>query len=145
VALTLDFMPKLIDCGLSKFIPADPEAAAQQSAIGSRGQLFGTRGYMCPAYLESGKYDAKSEIYSLGVLLAELLTGRKTGQDDKFFNRDTLEDEGLVADVRAGQWPAELVAEWTELVTRCLARPTRRVATTLEVRRSLQDLARRFG
>jgi serine/threonine protein kinase len=66
---------------------------------------FGTPGYRCPPYCESGEYDATSEIYSLGVVLSELLTG----QDGKFYDRDTVEDERLAADERAGQWPAELV------------------------------------
>ena len=86
--------------------PADPAGAETRHSVFTRtGMRFGTPGYRCPPYCESGEYDATSEIYSLGVVLSELLTG----QDGKFYDRDTVEDERLAADERAGQWPAELV------------------------------------
>ena len=32
--------------------------------------------YMCPQYLSSGHYDGRAEVYSYGLVLAELLSGR---------------------------------------------------------------------
>jgi len=44
------------------------------SAIHSK--LAGTRGYIDPEYVSGGKYTAVSDIYSYGVILFELLTGK---------------------------------------------------------------------
>lgn len=70
--LTAAWEPKLIDCGLSKLL--DPDALA--ATKGTTGVAFGTPGYMCPLYLSGRGYDATSEVFSFGVVLLELLTGR---------------------------------------------------------------------
>jgi serine/threonine protein kinase len=70
--LTAAWEPKLIDCGLSKLI--DPDAVAA-SAASSSGGAFGTPGYQCPVYQQTRAYDWSSEMFSLGVVLLELLTG----------------------------------------------------------------------
>ena len=145
VVLASDFTAKLIDCGLAKFIPADPAGAEAGHSVFTRtGMRFGTPGYQCMAYLESGDYDAKSEVYSLGVVLAELLTGRKTGQDRRFFNQNT-KAALLAPDARAGQWPAELDDEWVRLVRQCLLPPEDRVDSMLAVLRVLREAERRHA
>lgn len=39
------------------------------------GFRFGTIGYMCPFYLEGSDYDTKSEIFSFGIVILEVLIG----------------------------------------------------------------------
>ncbi len=63
---------KLIDCGLAKFVSDDKSAASQRSSTGG---VFGTPGYICPDYAASQRYVAGCDIFSLGVVLAELITG----------------------------------------------------------------------
>ncbi|KAF5783795.1 putative protein kinase RLK-Pelle-CrRLK1L-1 family [Helianthus annuus] len=46
-------------------------------------QPCGTPGYIDPAYLESATVNHKSDVYSLGVVLFEVLTGRKVHSDDR--------------------------------------------------------------
>ncbi|XVE67655.1 hypothetical protein DITRI_Ditri09bG0005400 [Diplodiscus trichospermus] len=64
------FNPKLSDFGLAKFGPS-----GDKSHVSTR--IMGTHGYCAPEYLTSGKLTMKSDIYSFGVVLLELITGRK--------------------------------------------------------------------
>lgn len=60
---------KLTDFGIAR-IAADP-------SITSDGQVFGTPSYMSPEQIAGKPLDARTDIYSLGVTLYEMLTGRK--------------------------------------------------------------------
>lgn len=53
----------------------------------SPGCYFGTRGYMCPHYNDTGVFDAKADIYSFGVVMAEVLTGRVQGTDGVYLHK----------------------------------------------------------
>ena len=65
VVLGLAFTPKLIDCGLSKFIPDQQRHGTIMSTCGA---ILGTPGYTCPKYASGGsEYDAKSENFSFGM------------------------------------------------------------------------------
>ncbi|XVF13872.1 hypothetical protein REPUB_Repub09cG0006500 [Reevesia pubescens] len=64
------FNPKLSDFGLAKFGPS-----GDKSHVSTR--IMGTHGYCAPEYLNSGKLTMKSDIFSFGVVLLELITGRK--------------------------------------------------------------------
>lgn len=64
------FFPKLSDFGLAKFGPT-----GDRSHVSTR--VMGTHGYCAPEYAKSGKLTAKSDIYSFGVVLLELITGHK--------------------------------------------------------------------
>jgi serine/threonine protein kinase len=101
VALTQAFVPKIIDCGLAKYVP-EIKMESIHSATGAR---FGTVGYMCPKYCKTANltYDAKCEVYAFGILLLELISGHVQGTlGDNL--EDHLEEESLVPDARAG-WP----------------------------------------
>lgn len=63
-----DFHPKLSDFGLAKFGPT-----GDISHVTTR--VMGTHGYCAPEYMISGRLTIKSDIYSYGVVLLELITG----------------------------------------------------------------------
>jgi len=67
-------VPKIIDFGISK---ATTTPLTEKTVFTSYGQLMGTPAYMSPEQVEMGErdVDTRSDIYSLGVLLYELLTG----------------------------------------------------------------------
>lgn len=66
-------VPKVIDFGIAKATAGGPAADVTVTASG---QLIGTPAYMSPEQAEGGvDIDTRSDIYSLGVLLCELLTG----------------------------------------------------------------------
>lgn len=69
ILLDEDFNPKLSDFGLAKVGPV-----GDRTHVSTR--VMGTFGYCAPDYAVSGKLTLKSDIYSFGVLLLELITGR---------------------------------------------------------------------
>ncbi|XP_031254637.1 probable serine/threonine-protein kinase PBL21 [Pistacia vera] len=70
ILLDNDFNPKLSDFGLAKLGPV-----GDKTHVSTR--VMGTYGYCAPEYAMSGKLTLKSDIYSFGVVLLELITGRK--------------------------------------------------------------------
>ncbi|KAK9063977.1 hypothetical protein SSX86_017849 [Deinandra increscens subsp. villosa] len=70
ILLDNDFNPKLSDFGLAKLGPV-----GANTHVSTR--VMGTFGYCAPDYAMSGKLTTKSDIYSFGVVLLELITGRK--------------------------------------------------------------------
>ncbi|XP_022153154.1 probable serine/threonine-protein kinase PBL21 [Momordica charantia] len=70
ILLDNDFNPKLSDFGLAKLGPV-----GDNTHVSTR--VMGTYGYCAPEYAMSGKLTLKSDIYSFGVVLLEIITGRK--------------------------------------------------------------------
>ncbi|HEX6757150.1 MAG TPA: Stk1 family PASTA domain-containing Ser/Thr kinase [Propionibacteriaceae bacterium] len=66
---------KVADFGLAK-------AVSSQSSTATQGMLIGTVSYLPPELVVSGRADARSDVYSTGVVLFELLTGRKPHTGD---------------------------------------------------------------
>lgn len=73
VMLRTDGTVALIDFGLAKEI-------AQEESITGRGEIFGTPFYMSPEQGHGRTVDARSDLYSLGVIFYEMLTGKKPFQ-----------------------------------------------------------------
>jgi Tol biopolymer transport system component len=64
---------KLLDFGLAK----DSEALAGSSEVSADGALIGTYAYMAPEQASAGRVDARSDLFSLGVILHEMLSGNR--------------------------------------------------------------------
>ncbi|KAL6864854.1 hypothetical protein ACP4OV_016005 [Aristida adscensionis] len=77
VLLDFDYNPKISDFGLAKLFDTD------QSQVVTR-HIAGTYGYMAPEYAMRGQYSVKSDVFSLGVLLLEIVTGRKNSSFTNF-------------------------------------------------------------
>jgi serine/threonine protein kinase len=66
--------PKLLDFGVAKLID-DPELAAERTQLTQQVGCAATPRYAAPEQLENGRISTATDVYALGVLLYELLTG----------------------------------------------------------------------
>ncbi|XP_068667919.1 serine/threonine-protein kinase PCRK1 isoform X1 [Aristolochia californica] len=70
ILLDEDFNAKLSDFGLARQGPTEGLGHVSTSVVG-------TVGYAAPEYIQTGKLTAKSDVWSFGVVLYELITGRR--------------------------------------------------------------------
>ena len=133
---------KVLDFGLAKLAdrPLAPEeatltiTAAQPKT--AEGTLVGTAAYMSPEQAEGKPLDARSDIFSFGVMLYEMLSGERA------FERDSTLST-LSAVLREDPRPLETVGEVARVVNRCLRKdPAWRFQSTADLRIALDDLKR---
>nr|XP_010931375.2 cysteine-rich receptor-like protein kinase 10 [Elaeis guineensis] len=73
ILLDGDMNPKISDFGLAKLFVID-------ETQGNASQIAGTFGYMAPEYALHGLFSTKSDVYSYGVLVLEIVTGQRTSR-----------------------------------------------------------------
>ena len=136
VFLLTDGTVKLLDFGIAKMTT---------STLTRQGDVLGSASYMSPEQVRgSDTVDGRADIFSVGVVLYELLTGRKPFDADqptativKILNEDPTPIESL-----APELPAQLVAA----VNRALAKdPDDRFATAGELSKELQWIRKAVG
>ncbi len=126
---------KVLDFGIATYAAnAGGEAATQSVAGTAAGFVAGTLPYMSPEALRGSPADARSDVWALGVLLQEMVTGRRPfgGQTAADVTSATLRDQPVRLPDGSPEW---LVA----VVGRCLAKdPNRRFQRAGEVRAALE-------
>ncbi|MFN2387172.1 MAG: protein kinase [Thermoanaerobaculia bacterium] len=140
VMLTGARSAKLLDFGLAKEISgASAEADATATALTGVGGVVGTAGYMSPEQLRGDPVDARSDIFQLGALLYEALTGERAFPGATATERlaNTLSRDPDWSRVARPDVPAGLRA----VLTRALARePALRYGSAAELLSELQRI-----
>jgi len=84
IFLTTNGFTKILDFGIAKLrrstldMPAvDPMVATQSPTTADTGVIIGTPGYMAPEQLDGGTVDPRTDIFALGVVLYEMISGRR--------------------------------------------------------------------
>src|ERR1019366_4815621 len=93
IFITRDGRVKILDFGLAKTVPTRPGHGAGAGAtmtaavpITEAGVVMGTAGYMSPEQVRGGAVDCRTDIFSFGAVLYEMLSGQRA------FKRDTAAD-----------------------------------------------------
>ena len=131
---------KIMDFGLAKLLESGTAATETVSAAG---MVMGTIGYMAPEMLTGGLVDERADIFAIGVMVVETLTGGRpfTGQTPEQVLASLLRDEYHLC----GESPE--IRTLDAIVQRCLAKdPRDRYGSTAELARDLVPaLARGTG
>jgi serine/threonine protein kinase len=145
IMITEDGQVKLLDFGLAKLtensIITDMDATVTKVSAGLtvEGTILGTVSYMSPEQAEGKRVDARSDIFSFGSILYEMLTGRKAFQSGTMVStlsailRDDPEPVGIIPEDNRG--------ELERIISRCLRKdPERRWNNMSDLKTALQDL-----
>ncbi|KAG1365784.1 serine/threonine-protein kinase PCRK1 [Cocos nucifera] len=125
ILLDEDFNAKLSDFGFARHGPAEGVGHVSTSVVG-------TVGYAAPEYVHTGKLTAKSDVWSYGVVLYELITGRRSVDRNRPRNEQKLLDWvrphatdpkkfHIIVDPRLeGQYCVKSIRKLITLANRCL-------------------------
>ncbi|PSS30798.1 LysM domain receptor-like kinase [Actinidia chinensis var. chinensis] len=128
VLLDGDYRAKIANFGLAR------SAEGQEGEFALTRHIVGTKGYMAPEYLENGFISTKLDVYSFGVLLLEMLTGKEVSALYEGVNThlsevlsSVIHEEkgkenlgGFMDPSLQGNYPAELAVLVTGLIDSCL-------------------------
>ena len=145
VMLMSDGRVKVLDFGLAKSTEGvTPGADAETIAHTSEGVILGTVPYMSPEQVEGRNVDARSDVFSLGVLLHEAATGARPfrGESTAALLSSILRDTPPPVGTRR----ADVPGAFGRLVSRCLEKDRdRRLQTARDVRNEIDVIRREIG
>jgi Tol biopolymer transport system component len=134
---------KVLDFGLARLAqasvePADSNPPSTMTLTGE-GRIFGTVAYMSPEQAEGKSLDARSDLFSVGVILFEMATGRRpfTGDTNLSIVSAIIKDMPPPVTELNPSLPRDLA----RIVRRALIKnPDQRYQTAIDLRSDLEDL-----
>jgi serine/threonine-protein kinase len=133
----IDF-PKVLDFGLAKV--TEQQMRPGSLILTQEGMVFGTPEFMSPEQAQGKPLDARSDIYSLAVILFEVLTGKLpfvTQTPMEFIQRHVMEKPRRLVDASPERYYGE---ELEAVIARALAKdPTARWQSALEFAHAVEE------
>lgn len=136
---------KVADFGLSLLAPVMDDDGYQPNHVST--VVKGTPGYLDPEYFLTRKLTDKSDVYSLGVVFLELLTGMQPIYRGKNIVREVniaCESDKMfsIIDRRMGSYPSKCIERFVALALRCCHDKQDKRPSMLEVVRELEIILR---
>jgi len=122
------------------------DSSAASMAMTQTGQVVLSPGYTCPQSIMLLTFDSRSEVYSFGVLVCEVLSGsvQELVPAKRSFLHTPTSAATLTPDPRAGDWPEGLTAKLRGLAQWCLSPWEARPETMAAVLRDLIGMQKEF-
>src|SRR5262247_3166749 len=134
---------KILDFGLAKLLEP-PDFSADGTTLTARsiteqGTVLGTTAYMSPEQAEGRKLDGRSDIFSFGSVLYEMVTGRRA-----FEGANKISTLGAILHTEpkaASEISAGVPTELDKIIARCLRKdPERRAQGIADIKLALEEL-----
>ncbi|MCH81359.1 putative serine/threonine-protein kinase Cx32 chloroplastic-like, partial [Trifolium medium] len=143
ILLDKAYTAKLSDFGLARSVPSDDHTHVST-------QVVGTCGYAAPEYIATGHLYVKSDVYGFGIVLLEILTGKRIGEIIRLSKPKSLQvwlKSNLLNRAKSrsnmdaklgGKYPPNLASQVAQLALKCIqiepkVRPSmKEVVETLE-------------
>lgn len=111
---------KIVDFGLAKFVSPRRPIITDAEQTG-KGIILGTASYMSPEQARGEKCDGRSDIFSFGVMLHEMLTGRRV-----FTRKSVIETMSAILTEDSPDLPPRVPDQVRRIVQRCLEKNPKR-------------------
>lgn len=139
--ITVDGIPKILDFGLAQIAEDSQVTGRRNSVITQPGQIIGTPSYMSPEQAQGKDVDYRTDIFSMGVVMYEALTGKRpfVGDNNVELISNLLKtDPEQVSDLRSAV-PRPI----SNLIARCVSKQASDRPESMEEVRTLLGEARR--
>jgi len=145
IMISTDGYAKVLDFGLAKFVGAwvsgkEEDKSPTEKFQTQQGIVIGTLGYMSPEQVQGRPLDSRSDIFSFGCILYEVLSGKRAFEADGVV--DTLHH---ILHSPPPTLPGQITVELRKIVDKCLAKQAEgRFDTMRAVAAAIRDALRDY-